>query len=156
MVESHAAATAVRYMISYCQSRDRYRRQSDRLSTSPVISNWPPPPTQPRSLSFSLSDYWPSVGRQLVVAVRPSVRRVDTVIRDARSGNVACRTQDVRRRRRDDQWRRQTAKTSTPLSNFIHQRVIEREKTNKKQYTIYINLRSICKIIKRSLVCVCV
>ena len=37
------------------------------------------------------------------------------------------------------------------LSNFIHQRV--RGKNKQKQYTINTKIQSICKIIKRSLVC---
>jgi len=38
------------------------------------------------------------------------------------------------------------------LSNFIHQRMIEK-KTNEKQYTINTKIQSAFKIIKRSLVC---
>ena len=37
------------------------------------------------------------------------------------------------------------------LSNFIHQRVIEKNK--QKRYTINTKIQSICKIIKPSLVC---
>ena len=36
------------------------------------------------------------------------------------------------------------------MSNFIHQRVIERKKTSKKQYAINTKIQSICKITKQS------
>ena len=69
----------------------------------------------------------------------------------ARPEIVDClRRLGMKRSARDLTWAE--VRTAALSSNSIHQRVIER-KRNKKQCTINAKILSMCKIIKRSLVC---